>query len=304
MESSVVSEVVLPLAIFIIMVTMGMTLTVADFRRVLSEPKQIGIGILCQMILLPLLGFAIAFLFPLEPIFAISIILLAASPGGTTSNLIVHSAEGDRALSVTLTAISNSIVWLTLPFLLGLAYRTFGQGAQGIDFPVGDVMLQVAALTLVPIVVGMLIRNFAPGFCERVKQGSKIFAGAFLLLIIIILVIQNWETILVEGPRFAPPFIVLNLVGLAVGYFVAKWAGINQKQATTIGIETGLQNSTIAITVALTILNSNDMAIIPGLYGVWMLFTGFAFAFWMLRGVSAATLEGVDDEIDAASLAG
>ena len=283
MESSFLSEVVLPLCIVIIMITMGMTLTIDDFRRVLSEPKQIGIGFICQMILLPIVGFIVASIFPLTPVFAISIILLAAAPGGTTSNLIVHAAEGDRALSVTLTAISNLIVWLTIPFLLNIAFRTFGADSQAINFPVADVMIQVAALTIVPIFIGMLIRRYQPKFCERVKSGSKIFAGAFLGLVILALVIQNWSLVVSEGPRFAPAFIVLNILALAVGYAVAKFAGIDQRQATTIGIETGLQNSTLAITIALSVLDNPEMTIIPALYGVWMLATGFAFAFYMTR---------------------
>lgn len=193
MEANFVSEVILPLAIVIIMITMGMTLTIADFRRVLSQPKPIGIGLLCQLVLLPILGFIVAFVFPLEPIFAISIVLLAAAPGGTTSNLIVHTAEADRALSVTLTALSNLVVWLTIPFLLNIAFQVFGGDGAINSFPVGETMIQVAALTIVPVSIGMTIRYFAPRFCERVKNGSKIFAGVFLLLVIVILVIQNWE---------------------------------------------------------------------------------------------------------------
>lgn len=285
MEANFISTVILPLAIVIIMISMGMTLTIADFRRVLSQPKPIAVGLLCQLVLLPILGFAVAFIFPLEPIFAISIVLLAASPGGSTSNLIVHSVEADRALSVTLTAISNLVVFLTIPFLLSLAFGFFGTGSQTGSFPVIDTMIQVAALTIVPVMIGMTIRYFAPGFCERVKNGSKLFAGGFLLLIIIVLVIQNWGQIMAEGPRFAPAFIVLNLLALGLGYWIAKLFGINQTQSTTIGIETGLQNSTLSITIALSVLNSSAMAIVPGLYGVWMLATGFAFAFYMMRGV-------------------
>jgi bile acid:Na+ symporter, BASS family len=284
MQESVLSNVALPVAIVIIMIALGMTLTVADFRRVFTQPKQVSIGLLCQLILLPLLGFAVAALFPLTPIYAISIILLAASPGGATSNLIVHAADGDRALSVTLTAISNMLTWLTIPLLLGAAYAVFGDGAVAIDFPIGSVMVQVAGLTILPVLIGMVIRKWRPAFAENSKRFSRIFATIFLFLIILALVVQNWDTIVRDGPRFAPAFITLNLAALAVGYFVAKNAGINQTQSATIAIETGLQNSTVAITVALTILGSNEMAIVPGLYGIWMMITGFALAFWLTSG--------------------
>lgn len=294
MQESVLSNVVLPLAIVIIMVTLGMTLTVADFRRVLTQPKQVGIGLLCQLVLLPLLGFAVAGAFALPPIYAISIILLAASPGGATSNLIVHAADGDRALSVTLTAISNMLAWLSIPFLLGIAYPLYGSGTLDINFPVADTMIQVAALTVVPVIVGMGIRHWKTEFAENSKRFTRIFASLFLFLVIGALVVQNWDTIVRDGPRFAPAFIVLNIAALAIGFYVAKLAGINRVQSTTISIEMGLQNSTVAITVALTILGNNEMAVIPGLYAIWMLITGFAFAFWISRRYPAETSEALE----------
>jgi BASS family bile acid:Na+ symporter len=283
MQESVLSSVVLPLAIIIIMVALGMTLTIADFRRVLTQPKQVSIGLLCQLVLLPIIGFLIANLFVLPAVYAISIVLLAAAPGGATSNLIVHAADGDRALSVTLTAISNMLAWFTIPFLLGIAYTRFGSGALDIDFPVADTMIQVAVLTVIPVIIGMAIRSWKPDFAERSKRFSRIFATVFLFLVILALVIQNWDVIVNDGPRFAPAFIVMNIVALLVGYFVSKAAQINDIQAGTIAIETGIQNSTVAITVALTILNNNEMAVIPGLYAIWMYVTGFALAYWMAK---------------------
>lgn len=291
MQESVLSNVVLPLAIIIIMVALGMNLTLADFKRVATQPRQVAIGLLCQLILLPLLGFAVAGVFSLAPVYAISIVLLAASPGGATSNLIVHAADGDRALSVTLTAISNMLAWFTIPFLLGIAYTTYGSGALDIDFPVASTMIQVAVLTIIPVIVGMAIRSWKPAFAERTKRFSRIFATVFLFLVILALIIQNWDVIVNDGPRFAPAFITLNVAALAVGFIVARLAGINAVQTGTIAIETGIQNSTVAITVALTILNNNEMAIVPGLYAIWMYVSGFALAFWMARNVQAERME-------------
>lgn len=291
MQESVLSNVVLPLAIIIIMVALGMNLTVADFKRVATQPKQVGIGLLCQLILLPLLGFAVAGVFSLAPVYAISIVLLAASPGGATSNLIVHAADGDRALSVTLTAISNMLAWFTIPFLLGIAFTAYGSGALEIDFPVAGTMIQVAVLTIIPVIVGMAIRNWKPGFAERTKRFSRIFATVFLFLVILALIVQNWDVIVNDGPRFAPAFIALNIAALAVGFIAARLAGINLVQTGTIAIETGIQNSTVAITVALTILNNNEMAIVPGLYAIWMYVTGFAVAYWMARNAAPEAAE-------------
>lgn len=291
MQESVLSNVVLPLAIITIMVALGMTLTIADFKRVFTQRKQVFIGLLCQLVLLPILGFLVAGAFALPAVYAISIILLAAAPGGATSNLIVHAADGDRALSVTLTAISNMLAWFMIPFLLGIAYSTYGSGVLDIDFPVASTMIQVAVLTVIPVIVGMAIRSWKPDFAEKSKRFSRIFATVFLFLVILALIIQNWDVIVNDGPRFAPAFIVLNIAALVVGYVVAKLARINEVQTITIAIETGIQNSTVAITVALTILNNNEMSVIPGLYAIWMYVTGFALAFWIARRAPAVATE-------------
>ncbi|MBV6452477.1 MAG: Pantothenate precursors transporter PanS [Anaerolineales bacterium] len=283
MQESVISTVVLPLAIFIIMVTLGMTLTVADFRRIFTQPKPVFIGLFCQMVLLPILGFAVAGVFGLTAVYAISLILLAVSPDGATSNLIIHAGDGDRALGITLTAITNMLAFLTIPFGLSIAYSMYGTGALDIDFPVADTMIQVAVITIIPTLVGMAIRVWKPEFAENSKRWSKAFATAFLFLVILALIAQNWDVIVRDGPRFAPAFIVLNILSLIVGYFVPKLLCIDYVQSMTIAIETGLQNSTVSITVALTLLNNNEMAIIPGLYAIWMYVTGFALAFVMAR---------------------
>lgn len=283
MQESIISSVILPLAIAIIMVTLGMTLTIADFRRIFTQPKPIFIGLFCQMVLLPLLGFAVAGIFALPAIYAISLVLLAVSPDGATSNLIIHAGDGDRALGITLTAITNMLAFLTIPFGLGIAYSLYGSGALDIDFPVVDTMIQVAVITLIPTLIGMGIRQWKPEFAENSKRWSKTFATVFLFLVILALIAQNWDVIVRDGPRFAPAFIVLNIASLIVGYFVPRLLKVDYIQSMTIAIETGLQNSTVSITVAITLLNNNDMAIIPGLYAIWMYVTGFALAFWMAR---------------------
>src|SRR5687768_865891 len=288
MQESVISSVILPLSIAIIMVTLGMTLTIADFRRIFMQPKPVLIGLLCQMILLPLLGFAVAWIFALPAIYAISLILLAVSPDGATSNLIIHAGDGDRALGITLTAITNMLAFVTIPIGLGFAYSIYGSGALDIDFPVMDTMIQVAVITLIPTLIGMGIRQWKPDFAENSKRWSKIFATVFLFLVIAALVAQNWDMIVRDGPRFAPAFIVLNVASLIIGYYVSKFAGVDHIQSMTIAIETGLQNSTVSITVAITLLNNNDMAIIPGLYALWMYVTGFGLAYWMTRKTPAA----------------
>lgn len=281
METGVLSQVVLPLAIALIMVAMGMSLVVDDFRRLASEPRAVLTGLGCQLVVLPALGFAVAAVFPLEPLYAVSVVLLTASPGGTTSNLIVHVADVDRALSITLTALSNVAVFVLMPFELGLAQSVFGGPGDGASVPVVTTMVQVAGLTVVPVAIGMAIRARRPAFADRTQDLGKVLSGAILALVIVGLVVQNWDQVLDEGPAFAPAFVTLNLLALAAGFLIARAVGLGRSQAVTIGIETGLQNATLAIAIALSILDSAEMAIVPGLYGVWMLVTGFAFALWL-----------------------
>ncbi len=297
MESGVLADVFLPLAIVLIMIAMGMTLTSDDFRRLQAQKKAVGVGLCCQLLILPLIGFATAWLFGLATVFAVGMVLLASSPGGSTSNLIVHVSDADRALSLTLTALSNVVVFVSMPLYLALAQDAFGSLDGDAAVPVGDLAVQIAALTVVPIAIGMAVRARFPALATRAEGPGKLLATVVLGVIIIGLVIQNWGTIVDEAPEFGPAFITMNLVALAAGWSVATATGLTRREATTIGIETGIQNSTIAIAIALSVFDSDDLALIPGLYGLWMLFTGFAFAFW-LRSRHAAASAG-DAVIDA-----
>lgn len=279
MESGILSDVLLPIAIILIMVAMGMTLSVADFNRLRSEPRAILVGLGCQLLLLPAIGFAVAGVFGLSTVFALSMILLASSPGGSTSNLIVHVTNGDRPLSITLTAISNLFAFVALPVYLGIAQDVFGSIPGEAAVPAGDLVVQIAALTVIPITVGMLIRWKRSAFADRMEEPGKLISSGVLAVIIVGLVIQNWASIAEDGPEFAPAFVAMNLLALLGGFGVATAARLPRLQASTIGLETGMQNATISIAIALSVFDSTELAIVPGLYGLWMLITGFAFSF-------------------------
>jgi BASS family bile acid:Na+ symporter len=291
MESGILADVLLPLAIVLIMIAMGMTLTGIDFRRLATQPKAIGVGLISQLILLPAIAFAVAGVFGLATTFALSMILLAASPGGSTSNLIVHMADADRPLSITLTAISNVVAFVTLPIYITIAQNVFGNLPGEATVPAGDLVVQIAALTVVPIAIGMFIRAKRPDFADRAEEPGKIISTAVLGIIILGLVIQNWDSIVDEGPEFAPAFITMNLLALAGGTLLATGAKLGHRQVTTVGLETGIQNATITIAIALAVFESDDLATVPGLYGLWMLVTGFAYAFMRRRSQELADIE-------------
>lgn len=296
MATGVLSEVLLPLTIVLIMIAMGMTLTGADFHRLATQRKAMATGLLCQLVLLPAIGFATAWLFGLATLFAISVVLLAASPGGSTSNLIVHTTDHDRALSLTLTGLSNVAVFVTMPLYLGLAQEFFGSLDGNTAVPVADLVVQVAALTVVPIAIGMFIRNRAPRFADRAEGPGKVLSGVVLAVIVLALVIQNWSVIVDDAPEYGPALVAMNAVALLAGWAVATAVGLTRREAGTVGIETGIQNSALAVTIALTVFDNDDLAVVPGLYGLWMLFTGFAFAY-LLR--SRLTVEPAGQEAPA-----
>ncbi len=281
METGILSDVLLPLAIVLIMIAMGMTLTGDDFRRLANQKRAVAVGLFCQLLVLPALGFLTAWVFGLATVFALGMILLVASPGGSTSNLIVHVSDADRALSLTLTAISNIAVFVSMPLLIWLGQRAFGELDGDASVPVVDLIIQIAALTVVPIAIGMLLRAKQPGFADRFEEPGKTLASVVFLVIVVGLVIQNWSLIVDEVPEFGPAFVALNLLALGAGWTIASSAGLTHREATTVAIETGIQNSTLSIAVALSVFELDDLAIVPGLYGLWMLFTGFAFAFTM-----------------------
>lgn len=261
------------------MIAMGMTLTSDDFRRLMSQPKAIAVGLVSQILLLPGIAFAVAAGFDLKTTFALSMILLASSPGGSTSNLIVHISGADAPLSLTLTALSNILAFVSLPLYLGIAQNTFGSVPGNATVPVTDLVIGIAALTVIPIGIGMVIRAKAPSFAVRMEEPGKSISAAVLGIIIVLLVVQNWQAIVDDGPEFAPAFITMNALALLGGFGFATLMRLPKRQAITVGVETGIQNATITIAIALTVFGSNELAIVPGLYGLWMLFTGFAFAF-------------------------
>lgn len=281
METGILSEVLLPIAIVLIMISMGMTLTGGDFRRLLGQKTAVGVGLFSQLLILPALGFLVAWVFGLAPVFALGMVLLVASPGGSTSNLIVHVSNADRALSLTLTAISNVAVFVSMPVLVALGQRAFGDLDGTASVPVVELIVQIAALTIVPIAIGMFVRARKAEFAIRMEEPAKRLASVVFIAIVVLLVIQNWGTIVDEAPEFGPAFVALNVLALAAGWGVATAFGLTAKEVTTIAIETGIQNSTLSIAIALSVFNSDELALVPGLYGLWMLFTGFGFAYVM-----------------------
>jgi len=268
------STIVLASSLIIIMLGMGLSLVIEDFKRIVVYPKAILVGLVNQLIILPLIGFTLAVLFPLSPEIAIGIMILAACPGGPTSNLIAHLAKGDTALSVTLTALSSFITILTIPFIVNFALEHFLEEGQMIRLDVIDSIKNIFVIIIIPIIIGMLIRRYREGFAMKMERPVRIASALVLALVIIGIVIKEKENFVSYFQQAGIVALSLNVATMVVGYFSARLFRITDKRALSISIESGIQNGTLAITVAVVLLGSTEFAIAPAIYSLLMFFTG------------------------------
>ena len=270
---TLVNTQVVPICIFLIMMGMGLSLVPNDFKRILKYPKAVSVGLLNQLILLPIIGFTLANIIPLEPEYAVGVMLLVLCPGGTTSNMFSHIAKGDVALSVTMTAVASLITVFTIPVVLNLSLVHFmGEGSQ-FQLPLIPTIISLMGLTIVPIAIGMLIKSFAPRFADSSQVLVSRFGILFLTLLIIFLTYVQQDIVVSAFIATGPVSLILNISTMALGYYSSRWFGLNAAQTTSVTIEVGLQNSTLSMFMALTLLANYKMSFTPAIYTLVMLFT-------------------------------
>lgn len=274
MESTILTQIVTPLCLFIIMFGMGLSLVVDDFTRVAVEPKAVLLGLFGQLILLPLFGFLIVYALINNPIYAVGIMLLAACPGGTVSNMISHLAKGDLALSITLTAISSLFSFVCIPLILTVSLSFFLSSNDMPDLPLVKTISSLFAITLFPISIGMLIRYHFSIWALRLEPVINKFALVFVVLLVGALIVQERSHIVSSMLQLGPVVLLLNIITISCGYILARKFGLNIKQTISISLEMGIQNSVLAILIATTILHSSEMAIPAVCYSLVMYFTG------------------------------
>ena len=275
MPADFLKTVLLPLGLVFIMFGMGLGLTAADFKRVILYPKAKLIGITAQLFVLPVLAFGIATVFRLPGDLAAGLMLIAACPGGPTSNVISHLSRGDTPLSVTLTAVSSVVTVFSIPLVMKLSMTHFMGGQAVIQLPFLKTFIQLIAVTLLPIIIGMAIHAKFPKFSQRMARPVNLFSILFLAVIIIAAVLREKDLgtqIALAGPAVA----ALNLCGMAIGFGLALWFGLPRAQRVTISIEVGIQNATLALAIALGMLDSPRLAIPSVVYGLFMFATGAA----------------------------
>jgi BASS family bile acid:Na+ symporter len=270
----------LPVTLFCIMFGMGAGLTLEDFRRLLRTPAAVFAGIASQMLLLPLLALLTVSLFRLPPEIVVGFMILAFSPGGTTSNLFSYLAKGNLALSITLTAIVSLITPLSLPLLSGIVLDWQLGSAREIALPFLPTFAKLVVITLIPVALGMLLRHHRPAFCGRYDKWLTRIPIAMLLLVIAGIIHQNWERMPVFLQQTGAPSLVLASLALLGGYLLAGVLRQTESDARTVAIETGIQNGGTAILVTGTLLNNPAMTIAPVMYGILMLLPTLAYVVW------------------------
>ncbi len=284
MEQNFTTAVLLPIALGVIMLGLGLSLTIADFKRVIVYPKAVAIGLGCQMLLLPAACLGIAHLFDLGPELAIGLMLLAASPGGATANLFSHLAKGDVALNITLTAVNSVLSLITLPLIINYSLEHFLGAGKSIPLQAGKV-ISVVAVVLIPVAIGMVIRAKKPLIADRMDKPVRILSAVFLLLIIVSAIIAERSRI---GAHFADvglACLTFNLTSMAIGFFIPRLLRVERRQAIAIGMEIGIHNGTLAIAIASSpqLLNNPTMAIPPAIYSLIMFVTAAMFGWFVSR---------------------
>ncbi|MGQ0572651.1 MAG: bile acid:sodium symporter family protein [Pseudonocardia sp.] len=274
----------LPLALGVVMLGLGLSLTVADFGRVLAYPRAALVALTCQVVLLPLLCLGLVTAWGLPPVLAVGMMLLAAAPGGATANLLSHLAGGDVALNVTLTAVNSVISVVTLPIVVNLSVAHFlgDDPALGLQ---ADKVVQVFVIVLVPVLLGMLVRRYAAGFAARMQTPVKIASVMVLVGVIAAAVSENSAVITAGLLTVGPVALVFGVLSLALGYLLPRALRVTRGQAIASSMEIGIHNAVLAITIALSpaLLNNPEMSVPPAIYGLLVYLPAGLFAFYLAR---------------------
>ncbi|MEQ9287360.1 MAG: bile acid:sodium symporter family protein [Cyclobacteriaceae bacterium] len=269
-----VSTLILAVSLIIIMLGMGLSLVIDDFKRIVVYPKAIVVGLTNQLVLLPLIGFTVASIFPLRPEIAVGVMILAACPGGPTSNLITHLAKGDIALSVSLTALSSIITIFTIPLIVNLALTHFLDEGKIIKLDVVQTILQIMVIIVIPVGIGMLVRHYKTSFAMKMAKPVRKGSAIVITLVILGILFKEKDNLLSYFQEAGIVSLILNAATMLVGYYTSKLFSIRNERAISISIESGIQNGTLAISIAVVLLENTAFAIAPAIYSILMFFTG------------------------------
>ena len=282
---SLFSDYFLPVTLAIITMGMGLSLTDKDFKNIFMHPKAVIIGLCCQMILLPVIAFLIASSIPMDPVFKVGLMIIAACPGGATSNLITYLLRGNVALSISMTAMNSLITLISIPLIVHFSLEAFIQEDAAIRLNVAETILKVFLITIVPAFLGTRIRKNYPDFAIKLERPLRVVLPLLLLVVYAGVIFIDQGTGSATRKDFIdifPDTLLLNVLAMLSGFLVARLLRLRVINQFTISIEVGLQNSALAIFVAATLLKSNDMALVPVVYGSFSFFSTLLFG-WMVK---------------------
>lgn len=274
----------LPIAIGVIMFGIGMDLSSRDFKRVFIAPKAVLFGLFGQLVLMAAIGFGVAYLFPLKPVYQLGIVLIAACPGGTSSNIVTYMLKGRVALSVSITAFNSFLIVFTIPLVLKLAFMLFWPTMKEINISMLQTFSEVIYSILLPVSAGIIVRHYFPVFVEKLKKPLRYILPGILFVVFLLVIIvegRNGENSFVEYKALILPALFLNVFVMFVGYFSSKAIKLDHKDSYTIAIEMGLQNSALAIFIANNIIQIEGLALIAVIYGSFSFFSTYFIAYIM-----------------------
>ena len=279
-------DVILPLSLVFIMFTLGIGLTIEDFKNILREPKAFGLGIINQMILLPIVAFIIVSIINLPNEMAVGMMILACCPGGVTSNMITKIAKGDTALSISYTAVVSIASVITLPLIVGFSMQHF----LGSNAPTINILylgLTMFLITTMPVTIGLYINTKYHNITAPFLPIANKISTVLFIIIVIGALASEWDLFIKNLIILAPAIITLIIIMLFIGYNSALWFGISKKKAITISIESGIQNATVGITIGGLILNQGTglsiLSLPSGVYGILMYLVCLPFVFWFIK---------------------
>ena len=281
----IVTDVFLPLALAFIMFALGLGLTGDDFLRVFKQPRDFFVGALSQIILLPIVAFALVKLWPISPELAVGVMIIAAAPGGATSNLLTSFAKGDVALSISLTAIISLLCVLTIPFIVLTSLNLLMGTNMAREFSLVDIAMNMFLIVTVPVILGLLFRKFASSVAITFEPTAKKISGGLFVLVLIGAIISERANIISYFSQAGLITLFLNLIMMVIAFYLAQFFGSGREQKRCITIECGLQNGTLAIVAATTIFGGGVFVIPAATYSLIMFATSLIFVYFVRKNI-------------------
>lgn len=279
-------DIFLPLSLVFIMFTLGLGLTSSDFLSIFRHPRALFVGMVNQMVMLPLFALIIILAFGIHKELAVGMMILASCPGGVTSNMISKLAGGDTALSISYTAVVSILTIFTLPIITGMSIRYF-MAAEVPEIDIISLCLAMFFITALPVGIGLMVRSYFKQF-SNMFEPIAVKISTFLFIVIIIgALLSEWDTFTDNFYRLGPAIILLMVSMITVGYKSAQWFQMSKQQSVTVAIESGIQNGTVGITIGNIIMNPeiglSILSIPSGVYSILMYFVCLPFVFWYIK---------------------